>query len=160
MTTRDRSLMTVTNIVRVGMVIHSAMIVGIFTFFGIVLLSSGGVVLESADSGTPVITSTAAGFGLVTLLAIMIIRSKSEWPVRKMVAALQGKVSLDVALARAMLVRTVVIAGLLEGAALLNLTVYKLEGQALSIGVAGVMLVALAWQFPTPDRAFRWMERQ
>lgn len=161
MTTEDRSRMTVTNFVRVGMVIHGALILGILVFLGIVLLMPGGVVLARADSsGTPVITSAAAGFGLVALLAMMIILSKSEGMVRRMVAAIQGKVGLDVALARAMLVRTVVIGGLLEGAAIFNLTVYKLEGRALSIGVAGVLLLALASQFPTPDRASRWIERQ
>jgi hypothetical protein len=153
--------MSVAKIVTIGMVVFGAMILGILVFLGFVLLSRERADFAVADSSRlPVISYAAAGFGLVALLALMVLLSKSDGLVRKMVAATQGKPVLEVVLARAMLVRGILIAAPLEAAALFNLVAYMLDGRAISIGATGVILLALASQFPTPDRASRWIERQ
>ena len=161
MASDDRNQMSVAKIVTIGMVVFGAMILGILVFLGFVLLSRERADFAVADSSRlPVISYAAAGFGLVALLALMVLLSKSDGLVRKMVAATQGKPVLEVVLARAMLVRGILIAAPLEAAALFNLVAYMLDGRAISIGATGVILLALASQFPTPDRASRWIERQ
>lgn len=161
MASDDRNQMSVAKIVTIGMVVFGAMILGILVFLGFVLLSRERADFAVADSSRlPVISYAAAGFGLVALLALMVLLSKSDGLVRRMVAATQIKPALEVVLARAMLVRGILIAAPLEAAALFNLVAYMLDGRAISIGATGVILLALASQFPTPDRASRWIERQ
>lgn len=161
MATDNQNQMFVAKIVTIGMVVIGAMILGILVFLGFVLLTHERADFAAADSsGTPAISYAAAGFTLAALLATAILLLKSDGLVGRMVAATQGKLALEVAMARALLVRGILIAAPLEAAALFNLVAYLLEGRALSIGATGVILLALASQFPTPDRASRWIERQ
>jgi hypothetical protein len=55
----------------------------------------------------------------------------------------------------------VLVAGaLLEGGALFNLVAHMLERRPLSLAVSGVLILAMAFLFPSMDRASQWIARQ
>ncbi|NIN77957.1 MAG: hypothetical protein GTO26_09230 [Planctomycetales bacterium] len=68
-----------------------------------------------------------------------------------------GKASL---LANVYQTRLIVAAATIEGAAILNLVAYLLEGRTWTLAAAAVLLFVLLMQFPTSGRVETWVENQ
>ncbi len=81
----------------------------------------------------------------------------SAWAARLRAA---GPLGEEEFLARAYLTRTIILAALLEGAAIFCGVAFMLEGRPLAVAAMGVLVLGMALMFPTSDRARRWIQRQ
>ena len=126
----------------------------------------------------PVITYLAAAYGAVTLVAALVVPPVLAGAGRRKIAA--GTFTVvqpgrgDAGSSEALLERTgdagrlcyvlfpvtIVGAAVLESGGLLAGVAYLLEGESLAVGVAVVLLLALAMRFPTQARVEQWIDEQ
>jgi drug/metabolite transporter (DMT)-like permease len=159
-TSGTRKDLSVAQTVRSGQIITAAMVFGMLAFLAVVLVvNRPDQATAETTVRTPLLTYTAAAFALLTLLVLAVIVSRIDPFIRRKLASQAAADDLQ-RLAQALLTRSIVILAMLEGAALFNLVAYFLERGVLSLAAAGLLMLIMAAQFPSADRATRWIERQ
>ncbi len=159
--TAVRESASVCQTVRGLQIITAAMIMAVLIFLAVVLVVEiDASELEEADRQVrELLTYVAAGFAVVVLMGLAIVVPRFDPVVRRALADAAAD-TLDRRLAQSLFTRNIMIVAMLESAGLFNLVVYMLERGALSLAAAGLVVLIMAAQFPSGDRAARWIERQ
>ena len=159
-------------LVRTLQIIIGAMVAGCGMFLVIVLVIAGG---SSKVSDPPVITYLACTVAAAAVVAHLIIPGIVVAQARRKIVAgtwnivqrNQPPTSADGAeqddvgkLTQWFMVRTIIVAVILEGPVFFLLVAHMLEHSPLSLVLAVVLILALAAQFPTHSRVDRWIEDQ
>lgn len=144
-------------------IIHGALCLGVLIFLGIALYHrlQGGM-----HSSPPLLTYLAAGWAVVTLGVVGIVSGVIDKSWRRQMA--QGKWPRETPPPSDPYIRWVLLyqtrliirMGFLEGAAFLAVIAYLIEGQALSLGLAGGLLLVMFILFPTRVGIDSWVETQ
>jgi len=141
-----------------------ASLVGGCVFFLAVVLSirlRGG----AAPAGPgPLLAYVAVGFAVMALVARAVVPTVLVRAGLRRLAARQTEASdpagAVAALWRLFSTRTIVCGAILEGAAFFALVAYLVEGAAIALAVALLLIAALALHFPTRSGTARWIQRQ
>ena len=144
-------------------IVHLAMWAGCVLFLAVALfMRAGGPV----DPNRSLLTTIAVGYGLLMLLAsrivpALIVRQRLQ----KMKPAERAGYGDDAAEALPQLVdlywtQKIVGFALLEGGIFFLLIVYLVEGQLVSLLVAGLFLIGFLEDHPTQGRMEEWIEKQ
>lgn len=150
-------------------ILHGALCAGVAVFLVIVLVLrlAGGM---NKPPPIPLITYVAAAFTLIMLMVSFALPTMMEANWRRQLAP--GKSPFTGAQGAGMpadpfsrwaglyQTRLIVRMALLEGAAFFALIAYLLEGQPLSLGLAGGLLFAMLGLFPTRAGIEAWVETQ
>lgn len=170
----------VQGVVRTAQIIVGAMVAGV-TFFCVLVTTvlsdarqpgagAGPIVL-----GLPLITAMAVGFGLLSLVASLVVpKVVVEGGLRAIAkGASLGDMKLaesgqrqvypasDVGRLLPLFQTQLIIASALnEGAAFFGAIAYLIEGRAAAIAVAGTMVALILGRFPTLDRVQGWLDAQ
>ncbi len=159
--TSVRESASVSQTVRGLQIITAAMIMAALIFLAVVLV----VELDASELGDgdrqvrEILTYVAAGFAVVVLTGLAIAAPRIDPLIRRTLTNVVAD-TLDRRLAQSLLTRNIIILAMLESAGLFNLVIYMLERGALSLAVTGLVVLIMAAQFPTADRASQWIERQ
>ncbi|NOY40548.1 MAG: hypothetical protein GXP26_01750 [Planctomycetes bacterium] len=150
-------------------IITVAMATGVLVFAGVVMLLFQDDGQQDKDF-QPLITYVAAAFGIVALLSATVVPRLMDANTRKnflagnlpqmknqMPPAETGEVGLLVAMYQ---VRLIVGVAILEGAAFFNVIANMLEGQAISLAMVALLLVAIFFNFPTRSSIENWIAMQ
>lgn len=148
--------------VRTSQIIVAALVTGVLAFLGIV------VALFSRGDGEPLITWIAIAVAIVTVFASIVVSrmvtrqglQSTDLPSPSGVDDRFGVGTDDRVLSKVLAAyqtRLIVACAPLEGAAFFNLIAYMLEGQALSLIVAGMLMLLMAVRFPTTGGAEDWV---
>ncbi len=132
----------------------AAMIAGLLVFLGVVLANAREAAAEKAAGGSALITLLAAGTGLACAVAAATIPGKIGAAAARRA---RGRPDGPRQMAQAWLTRTLVACALIEGGALFNAVAHMLEGRPLSLVVCGLLILAIAFLFPSVDRAAQWV---
>jgi hypothetical protein len=160
-------------LVRTLQIIVAALIVGCGMFMAIVLVVAGS---SSKVADPPVITYIALAMAAGAVAARLIIpgiivaqarrrilsdaqiTAQGQPPARKTRSTEQNNDTSK--LIQMFLVKTIVAAAILEGAAFFSLIAHLVEHSPLSLYAAIVLIVALAAHFPTQARVDGWIDDQ
>ena len=130
-------------------IIAGALIVGVV--MALVVLA---IIRHTTASGpppaVPIFTYVGVGLALVGVIAHFIVP-------RHISSAQQSADGHGLAIYQA---RMIIGMALLEGPALYQGIAYFIEGQALALGLGGLLLLGIILQFPTRRRVEQWLERQ
>jgi hypothetical protein len=133
----------------------------IFLLFALVIRADGNM---PEPPETPVLSYVGVGFAVMAFLAVAIIPNRVALSGLKHFTRGQGRVldTNEEAIELCALYQTGLIVGLaiLEGATLLQIIAYLLEGQQLSLIVTATLLMGIILQFPIRQRVAAWIERQ
>lgn len=163
-----------TPIVRQLQIIVGALTAGCVTFLIIALLVTGG---KAVEGETPMVTCVAVAFAVMALITRMVVAGIMVSHGRRTILQTSRRSPQDQGLQPAdanspkrtadarklfplLINSTIVSAALLEGAAFFALIAYILEQSPLSLIVAIVLIVGLAFYMPTRSRAVHWIEDQ
>lgn len=157
-------------VARVSQIVVAAMAVGV-AMFGTVTVALNLVGQGGGQPAEPIFMYLAAALAFVALVASLVVPAMMASSARQKIIAGKPPVagpafprpledSTVGPLAAVYQTRLIIAAGILEGAAFFNLIAYMLEGQALSLVAAGVMLLAILSLFPTWSRLYDWIENQ
>jgi hypothetical protein len=133
----------------------------IFMVIALIILGTGN---GPPPPARPLLTSIGVGFTFVELLVFAIVPGRMVTGGRKGIA--QGKSSYGFATDEvgclAGLYQSTMIVGLalLEGVAFFLLIAYLIEGELLSLVIAGFLLALMVLQFPQRSRVESWIEKQ
>ena len=150
-------------------IITAALAIGILVFAAVVL-----VLFQGSDQGDqenlPVVTYVALGFGVLALVASVLvprlidagnrngILSGTNQPSNSSQQTAEvGEVGLFMGM---YLGRLIVGVAILEGAAFFNLAARIIEGQTISLIMAALLLVAILLKFPTRSSVENWIETE
>jgi hypothetical protein len=146
-------------------IIVFALCTGVLSFGGFVLFQDRGA--EAAQLGT--LTMSAIGFAALGIVMSVILPGTITAAQRKKVAdgtwqpgGRQGPAPASDAgkLAMVYQLKMIISAAFLEAPAFLALMAYMIEGHAVNLGIAGVLLLGLMAHFPTVGRVETWVEHQ
>ncbi len=150
-------------------IVTIALATGVLVFVGVVMVLFQNDDPQDKDF-QPLITYAAAAFGIVALLASTVVPRLMDANTRRnfvagnlpqmknqMPPAGTGEVGLLVAMYH---VRLIVSVAILEGAAFFNVIANMLEGQAISLAMVALLLVAIFFKFPTRSSIENWVEMQ
>lgn len=152
-----------TSDLRTALIIRAALIMGIFTFLGIlVVLNQKTTEVPDSTETKKIITYAATAYGILTFVVALILPPILDNGIRKRIALLQSQSTEEnlAKLARGWLTRTIIEGALLEGAALFCLIAFFLEKMPLSIITAGLLTLEMALSLPTINRGRQWIDRQ
>ncbi len=135
-------------------------------------------VMQAVDTANPpesasMLTATAVVFALTAIVALIVVPNhlttvarrsilKGTWPAptgRGMAEFVQRTGDAG-RMAVVWIMRAIVSAAILEGAALLAFTAYLLEQSWLPLVLGGAMTSIIYWQIPTEPRVTRWTRDQ
>ena len=167
------SLTTTLSFVRTMQIIVGAMVAGCVMFLVIVLVIPGGAGIAL---DTPLLTYIALAFAAAAVVARLVVPGIVVAQARRKILSGDWKVAARAPtagstastgqdddaskLAQVFMVRTIVAAAILEGAIFLSLIVCLLQRSTLTLGLAVVLLAALAAHFPTRAGVDRWLADQ
>ncbi len=158
--------------VRTLQIVVAAMTAGCILFLAIALVFRGS---PAAGVQIPVLTCILSAMALMLvgmrLVVPRIVVAQARAAIRRGIGPSREDNTLDDApqsdearnaakLIGLFVTRTIMAAALLEGAVLMLLVAYLVEGSALSLGFAVVLIAALAAHFPTASGAAAWVEDQ
>ncbi len=159
--------------VRLLSVVVGALLAGLvgFAVFAMIVPSAAGGAVEGRGS---VMSYFACAFGVVSLwlaptLGSLAVKSglrrlSAETPAGGPGADRANRVAsasqAESAVIGLLVSKTIVVAALLEGGGLLCFVAAWVEGRYWPMVVGGLLTAALAVQYPTRDRARRWVDRQ
>jgi hypothetical protein len=149
--------------VRTLQIIHGALAAGVSFFLAIVVLMirKGEILGKQPWSVTPMITMVAILFAVAAIVAHVVIPSLLVTSQRKAMAKTakteQGDFDGMVALYTT---QKIVAAALLEGAAFFNTIAYFLEGTAIPLLLALLLVVLILNRIPSRDGMTRWIDAQ
>jgi len=150
-----------TSDLKTALIIRAALIMGIFTFLGILfILNQKTTVVSDSAEINPILTYTATGYGILTFVVALILPPILDNGIRNRINRSQSAEENLAKLARGWLTRTIIEGALLEGAALFCLIAYFLEKMPLSIITAGLLVLEMALSLPTINRGRQWIDRQ
>lgn len=163
---------------RILQIICTAMIVGCLVLTGVVLSMVLSGSMPTSDTA-PLLTYVGAGAAFLLLLLRAIIPeivaargrraiAAGTWEPSQTPAARSNPRSAELIertgdagrLMAVYTLRGIIAMALLEGGCFMNLVIYMLDQEPLSLGVAGGLLAALAIGFPTHERVVAWVEQQ
>lgn len=141
--------------VRVMQIIVGALAMGVATFLGISFQIWQAPAPGQKKDLLPVLTFTSYGMLTMAIIGSFVLPRviMTNWR-KKMLA--EG-VSDDALLA-ALQTKTIVGCALLEGAAFASIMAYGMEGTALCLAGAVVMLIGILMHMPTVSRVQNWLE--
>ena len=138
---------------RVMQIIVAALVFGVIAFFAASLFI--GPQRGVQPGSTPLLTYIGVGFAVYSLPMWAFLPGMISRRARKSVLAGDAR-----RLALNFQTRLIIGCALLEGMVFLNLVAYMIEGQQISLIVAGVLVLIMLTQFPTLDRLERWVESE
>lgn len=151
--------------IRPMQIIVAALAMGVVVFLAVVLM------MGPRNAGGPLFLYLGIAFAAMAFAAWIIVPSIMAVKSRRAIAA--GRVAAaavpmnvppdasDVAqLAGVFQMRLILGCALLEGAAFMNLAMYLMHGDVISLMIAGMLLATLVTQFPTLRRLEFWVEQQ
>ncbi len=164
-------------LVRFLKILVLAMTLGTAMFLGVVVvMQTAGGGMAARSEGMPLLSYIALGFAgtslVVRMIAPNLIIANAR---RRIVAGTWTPPSNQIAgvdtarldatgdagkLIPALVIQTVVGAAVIEGATVIAIVAYLLEGQVWTAAVAGALIVILAFQIPTEFKVRGWIENQ
>lgn len=146
--------------VRGMQIIAAAMMAGVLSFFGVVLVTTQGEILGT--QAPELITILAAGFGVIAIVNHFVIPRIIAGSQLKQIVS-KGLSELDettksnqvCGIYRSGLI---VALAMLEGAAFFNLIALMIEKSVVSLGVAILLLGFMVLRFPTRDKVSFWVQ--
>src|SRR5262245_31451179 len=126
-------------------IIVGAMAAGVVSFFGVISIIGPTGGRQPGD--TPMLTYTGVAFAVIGLVVWSVLPNLLSKQARKSV--LEGDTRR---LATNFQTRLIIGCALLEGVAFVNIIAYMIEGQGVSLIIAGVLVLLLLSQIPTLDR--------
>lgn len=152
----NQQIQTPEQAVKAAQIVTFAMVAGIVSFGGIAVVVGG--LHQDEDAFLSMILGGISLGPIVMSLVLPSLISPERIQSRQTGAG--SSVSPEMVPYQVMFTRVLLRSGILEGAALLNLIAYLLEGQWWSIGLAGVILLILLTNFPTASRFHHYAEMQ
>ena len=152
-------------VVRTSQIIVAALAMGIVTFGAVTMVLAE----HEEQAGGNVVTFCALAMAIASIpLSVLIPRSIVAGHRRRIAAGARKQADDTTSalktdarqLGAAYQAKTIIGAALLEGTCFVALTAYLLEGQALTLVVAGILLLGVLAHFPTPGRAESWLDEQ
>jgi hypothetical protein len=151
---------------RVLQIIIGAMLLGTVVFLVAAQIIGPGQALEDAQIATnSFVTYVACAYAAMAIviasMAPAFIANVKLRKMREEMPAAEEDVDNDAQLETLLTIfhtKIIVGAAVFEGAALLTIVAYLLEGKPLAVGVAIVLMVLLARQFPTRSRMNDWLD--
>lgn len=126
-------------VLRTVQIIAGALMLGVIAF-GVV----AAVMVQGRAAGDPLLAYVAAGFAVFALVLRSLLPN--------LMAGAEGDAPAIYQ------TQTIVRYALLEGAALFNLVAYLIAAQWWSVAVAGVLLAAMGFGFPTRGKYETWLQ--
>jgi len=151
--------------VRTAQIIVSALVMGVVVFAGFVIARGA----PAAPAGGETMTLLALIVGLTCGLTSYVLPRSFAASNRQRIAEntwtpVKGATSVPQTDAEKLLTgyqtKTIIGVALLEGAAFLAITAYMLEGQVLSMVMAGILLAGMLAFFPTLASAEAWLDHE
>ncbi len=148
-------------VARTGQIIAIALMMGVVVF-GLVLLLGGIGAREPAE--TPFLAIVGAVFAMISAVAAPLVASGMRQAIvagKQINAGGSTTIPEDVGevgvLAGVYQTQQIIGRAILEGAAFLNLAAYMTERQPMSLGFAALLLIAMAFKFPTRGHLESWI---
>ncbi len=155
----DPSSLSLEAFVRTMQIIIGALCAGIVLFLAMVFALAGD---EPAQGG--MLSMVGVGIAVAATASAFVLPGTIVAQHRRQIAQVEqadnGDRSLERRLLGAYQVKLIMSGALLEGAALLNVVVFFLEGQFYNAAIGLLLAAGIALLFPTRSRLDRWIEEQ
>ncbi len=139
-----------------SMLIGLAMIMGVAVFGTVALMMRLGQAAAEELGPIPIVMAGVGGMGLLASIVMPGIIATAQ--IRNLKDA--GETLDTTRLVEIYQLRLIVRLALLEGGAFANLIGYMVEGNPVSLYVAGALVLIMVTQFPTPGRIEDWVRHQ
>lgn len=139
-----------------SMIIMLALIMGVAIFGTVALMMRLGQAAPEELGPIPIVMVGVGVMGLMASIVMPGIIATAQ--IRNLKDA--GKILHTNRLVEIFQLRMLVRLGLLEGGAFANLIGYMVEGNPVSLYVAGALVLIMVTQFPTPGRIEDWVRHQ
>lgn len=152
---------TIINQVRTLQIIVAALIVGCLTFASIAVFLRTSPEPAEGEEMAFVVTSMALAFGAFALVAQFVIGPMLRRQSRQTIVNQEGSSPDDPQrLLAGYQTSTIVSAAFAEGACFFNLIAHLIEGSPYTLLMAAVLVVSIAFRFPTVAGVSDWLERE